>query len=158
VEANLVFRNYSYAWIIGWLAIKNRLATKDRLLRWGLGVDSVCQFRRHALEDRDHLFSKCSFTKRIWKTNMALCLVPNIPFNWSLLLSWGMHNLKGKSFRASLCKVAWWATIYHIWIQIHGGVINSEDQIIKDIHRDVKGKLDSIAVNNSILDRIFCTN
>ena len=60
---------------IGWLTIRNRLVTKDRLLQWGLGVDPMCLFCRQNLEDRDHLFFKCPFTNRIWKNIMGLCLV-----------------------------------------------------------------------------------
>lgn len=52
-----------------------------------------------------------------------------VPDDWNLILSWGIKNLQGRSFRASICKVAWWATVYHttiyIWIQrndrIHAG-------------------------------------
>jgi hypothetical protein len=88
---------------IGWLTMRNRLATKDRLLQWGIGADPVCLFCRHILEDRDHLFFKCSFSKRIWNFIMALCLVSDAPDDWSLLIAWGIQNLKGKSFRASIC-------------------------------------------------------
>lgn len=87
------------------------------------------------------MFFKFPFTSRIWKVIIALNLVFNIPDDWSLILTWGIQNLKGRNFRASLCKVAWWATVYHIWIQ-----------------RDVKAKMDSTTVNNSILNRILCNN
>ena len=52
---------------IGWLAMKDRLTTNDRLLLWGINVDPVCQFCRQYMEDRNHLFFKCSFSSRIWK-------------------------------------------------------------------------------------------
>ena len=29
---------------IGWLAIRKRLPTKDRMLHWGISVDPICQF------------------------------------------------------------------------------------------------------------------
>ena len=73
---------------------------------------------------------------------MALCLVFDAPDDWSLLIAWGIQNLKGKSFRASICNMAWWATVYHLWLQrnskVYGGVIKTEEQIVQDIHRDVK--------------------
>ena len=62
---------------IRWLVIRNRLSTKARLMEWGLGGDSSCQYCRQSIEDRGHLFFKCSFTSRIWKQIMALCLVSN---------------------------------------------------------------------------------
>jgi hypothetical protein len=147
---------------IGWLAIKNRLATKNRLLQWGIGVDPLCKFYSYQMEDREHLFFQCSFTNRIWKVIMALCLVSNAPTDWNLLIDWGILHLKGKSFRASLCKVAWWATVYHLWLQrnsrIHGGVIKTEEQIVRDIQKDVKARLDSVIVKTSVLNRTLCNN
>jgi hypothetical protein len=75
---------------IGWLTIRNRLVTKDRLLQWGLGVDPMCLFCRQNLEDRDHLFFKCPFTNRIWKNIMGLCLVSDASDDWHLLVDWGI--------------------------------------------------------------------
>ncbi len=72
---------------IGWLAIKNRLATKNRLLQWGIGVDPLYKFCSHQMEDREHLFFQCSFTNRIWKVIMALCLVSDAPVDWNLLIN-----------------------------------------------------------------------
>ena len=99
---------------IGWLVIRNRLSKKASLMEWVLGGDSACLYCRQSIENRDHLFFKCSFTSRIWKQIMALCLVSNTPDDWHSILRWGIVNLKGKSFRASICKVAWWATVYHV--------------------------------------------
>jgi hypothetical protein len=99
---------------IGWLVIRNRLSTKASLMEWVLGGDSACLYCRQSIENRDHLFFKCSFTSRIWKQIMALCLVSNTPDDWHSIFRWGIVNLKGKSFRASMCKVAWWAIVYHV--------------------------------------------
>ena len=147
---------------IGWLTMKNRLATKDRLIQWGICVDPVCLFCRHMLEDRDHLFFKCPFTKRIWDHIMALCLVFDAIDDWNMLVAWGTQHLQGKLFRTSLSKLAWWAMVYHLWLQrnarVHGGKIKTEEQIMQDICRDVKARLDSFRVNNSILNRMLCNN
>ena len=43
-------------------------------------------------------------------------------------------NLKGRSFRASLCKAAWWATEYYIWIEqnsrIYNDKVRTEEQLV----------------------------
>jgi hypothetical protein len=58
--------------------------------------------------------------------------------------------------------VAWWATVYHLWLQrnsrIHGGVIKTEEQIVRDIQKDVKARLDSVIVKTSVLNRTLCNN
>ena len=43
------------------------LATKDRLLQWGLNIDPQCALCRNKIEDKDHLIFQCPFYKRIWK-------------------------------------------------------------------------------------------
>ena len=86
---------------IGWLTIRNRLVTKDRLLQWGLGVDPMCLFCRQNLEDRDHLFFKCPFTNQIWKNIMALCLVSDARMIGTYLLIGEFSSLRGKVFELS---------------------------------------------------------
>ena len=48
---------------------------------------------------------------------MRLCLVSDSPNTWDELLCWGIKKLKGQSFHVTLGKMAWWAVVYHIWIQ-----------------------------------------
>jgi hypothetical protein len=67
------------------------------------------------------------------------------PTNWDDLLGWGIRNFKGQSFRVSLCKVSRWSVVYHICIQrnsrIHAGIIKIEEQMEKEIGRDVKARM-----------------
>ncbi|VFQ89229.1 unnamed protein product, partial [Cuscuta campestris] len=47
-----------------WLALKRRLPTKTNLEFLGLPMD--CTFCGHGLEDVDHLFFSCQFSKEVW--------------------------------------------------------------------------------------------
>jgi hypothetical protein len=53
---------------IGWLAMKNKLPT---MIHWGFNGDSKCVLCNTYVENRDHIFFLCSFTKRIWKNIMS---------------------------------------------------------------------------------------
>ena len=110
---------------IGWLAMHNKLPTRERMLKWGFTVDGNCVFCRNSLETRNHIFFECSFSKRLWRKIMALCLVSDPCFCWEDLLEWGVVHLKGTEMRDIVCKVAWWATGYSMWSQrnaiIHAG-------------------------------------
>lgn len=44
-----------------WLALKNRLLTKDRMLAFGMNVDPVCLLCNTDNESVQHLFSNCPF-------------------------------------------------------------------------------------------------
>ncbi len=50
---------------IGCLTVRDRLSTKARLMQWGIGGDPSCLFCRNSIEDMDHLFFACPFTKGI---------------------------------------------------------------------------------------------
>ena len=50
---------------IGCLTMRNRLSTKARLMQWGIDGDPSCLFCRNSIEDMDHLFFACPFTKGI---------------------------------------------------------------------------------------------
>jgi hypothetical protein len=93
---------------------------------------------------------------------MVLCLVSSVPEDWDLLLEWDIKNLKGRSFRVTLCKITWWATVYHLWLQrnarLHAGEVKFEEQIIKAIRRDVKAKMEAIKALASILHNTLCNN
>ncbi|XP_019262453.1 PREDICTED: uncharacterized protein LOC109240278 [Nicotiana attenuata] len=51
---------------IMWLQLQGRLATTDRLVRWGLTMDTTCTLCQTQLETREHLFVECEFAKAIW--------------------------------------------------------------------------------------------
>ena len=71
---------------IGWLAILNKLPTKERMLKWGFNVDGNCVFCRNAIETRNHIFFDYSFSKKIWRNVMALCLISDPQFCWEHLV------------------------------------------------------------------------
>ena len=61
----------------------------------------------------------------------------------------------------TICKLAWRAAVYHIWQQrnaiIHSRQIRTEEQIVKDVRKDVKCRLESFSkAHDSVLNRILC--
>lgn len=100
-----------------WVAINNRLATKDKLRLWGLNSNDTCVLCNGQAECRNHLFFECSFSADIWKKVLILCAVRRHPRYWQNELLWATHGLKGNSFGSTIKKMAWAATIYHIWCE-----------------------------------------
>ena len=49
-----------------WLAILNRLATGDRMIRWNPQAISTCGLCNLTTETRDHLFFECCYSKEVW--------------------------------------------------------------------------------------------
>ena len=102
-----------HAFIV-WLAVQNRLVTQDKLLKWGIISSISCVFCRTDVENRNHLFFGCHFTAGIWRRILRLCGVYRTPRNWENEFLWVIAS-KGKSFSSITRKIAWGATIYHLW-------------------------------------------
>ena len=69
--------------LIAWMAILNRLPTKDRLRNWGYGLEGVCSLCKQENETRDHLFFECSYSKNIWQQVLGLCRLRRDVLDWS---------------------------------------------------------------------------
>jgi hypothetical protein len=57
---------------VAWLAMRDALSTRRKLLCWGFLGDVKCIFCKFGVEDRDHLFFSCGFSGRIWKHVMEI--------------------------------------------------------------------------------------
>ncbi|XP_016733756.1 uncharacterized protein [Gossypium hirsutum] len=51
--------------LIAWMVILNRLPTWDRLLAFGISVDTYCFFCIDAVEKRDYIFFECNFSRKV---------------------------------------------------------------------------------------------
>ncbi|KAL4354419.1 hypothetical protein GQ457_06G005300 [Hibiscus cannabinus] len=68
--------------IAAWMAILNRLPTRDRLICIGMNVESSCLFCQVNAETRDHLFASCSYAKGIWVSILRLCNIQRDAYSW----------------------------------------------------------------------------
>ena len=101
---------------IVWLVIQDRLATQNKLLKWGLTNSVSCVFCRASVEDRNHFFFCCQFTAGIWIRILRFCGNFRMPRSWENEFLWVIAT-KGKSFCSITKRIAWSATIYHLWGQ-----------------------------------------
>ena len=120
-----------HAFIV-WLVIQDRLDTQEKLIKWGLINSMSCVFCRAGIEDRNHLFFSCKFTAGIWRRILRLCGNYRIPRCWENEFLW-VVGAKGKSFTSIIKRIAWGATIYHLWRQrnsrIHENIYLSDEAI-----------------------------
>ena len=68
---------------------------------------------------------------------------------WEDVISWGITELKGKSLKVSLCKLAIGAVVYNILKLLNdlkqGNVLHTEDQILKRIDWEIRTKIKGVA-------------
>ncbi|CAL1357065.1 unnamed protein product [Linum trigynum] len=61
--------------LIVWLIMRKAIVTRDKLLKWGKTRDASCPLCGLAVENRDHLFVQCLFSRRLaaaMKCNLLL--------------------------------------------------------------------------------------
>ncbi|KAI8573525.1 hypothetical protein RHMOL_Rhmol01G0284300 [Rhododendron molle] len=120
------FKHHVPCWaIIQWLANLGRLATKDRLLKWGMAMHDQCVLCSASVETDEHLFFHCTFSSQLWKS-LQKDLTFQCPFNGlPQIMDWMFQVNNGPQFSCSLSKVALAALIYHVWGARNGRIFKS---------------------------------
>ncbi|GJT00995.1 putative ribonuclease H-like domain-containing protein [Tanacetum coccineum] len=69
---------------ITWVAIRERLKTRDRLARWFSIPDLSCLLCKENSESHSHLFFSCSFSKRLWERLKPMALLEDLGNKWAM--------------------------------------------------------------------------
>ena len=146
--------------LIVWLTIQDRLVTQDKLLKWGLTNSNSSVFCRANVEDRNYLFFGCQFTAGIWLRILRLCGNSRMPRSWENEFLW-VCATKGKSFCSITKRIAWGATIYHLWRQrnsrIYENICSPADAIFHLVCNDVRLGISSFQkVVDNPMNRAMC--
>ena len=124
--------------VIAWMAILNRLPTKDRLRTWGFDIAGDCPLCKQEQETRNHLFFECSFSKAIWKMILTLCDLRRDTSCWNQELKWASQRLKGKALISTLLRIGWNAYIYHMWKERNNRLFSQKEETKEQILEHVK--------------------
>ena len=146
---------------ISWMAILNRLPTKDRLISWGMEVNGDCCLCQGGMESRDHMFFECNYSKELWKSILHCCGLNREVGTWNAELNWAMQKIKGKALISLILGIAWKAFVYHIWKErnrrIHGHAPETGLQVLESIKEVVGIKLAGIkhVADDSVNRRLY---
>ena len=88
--------------MIVWMAIWNRLYTKEKLSKFGAVSDDSCVFCNFDIESHDHLFFACPFSARIWRAIKNKCNVSWEERPWDEWVSFCADELKGRAWGVTL--------------------------------------------------------
>ena len=133
-----------------WLMILNRCPTKDRMLQWGLQVDSTCLLCNAHSESRNHLYFDCCYSFDLWALIAQRCRITPRQ-NWDETVS-QMKALPSRKVDRLLTLLSWQAALYWIWNErnsrMHTNVFRSVDAIFTIIDRQIRNKTQSFRVSN----------
>lgn len=127
---------------IMFIALNQRLYTKDRLDKWGIQTSLTCALCDEEMEDHQHLFFKCSTSGDIWQRILNCQGVTRGSMGWREEVQWANLHWKGKLAKAAVFRMSLAATVYHIWMERNQRIFQQRKQqreaisrqIIQDLH------------------------
>ena len=97
-----------------WLTCHQKLATKTRLVRYGMVANNTCCFC-DAEETIAHLFFGCATMRKVWKDILVWIGFHHEPDTWDREIIWLLRYGSGKGWKAALLRLAVTETIYGLW-------------------------------------------
>ena len=140
---------------LSWVAARDRMVTRDRLIRWGLLVPVTCVLRVGHNEDRQHMFFDFNYSKQVWSffTN-RLRLVPPVLFEDGL--RWLKNPSREKNVKL-IVRLLHQACIYLIWKErnssIHTNIARPPEAIIAEVKQIIQLRLDPLARAQTLAQR-----
>lgn len=132
---------------LSWVAARDRMVTRDRLLRWGLNVPAECVLCVGQNENRQHLFFDCVFSKQGWMF-FADRLRLSPPSQFEDGLRWLKNPSRDKKVTL-IVRLLHQACLYMIWKErnsrIHTGNARQPGAIITEIKQCLRLRLDTLS-------------
>ncbi|XP_020251372.1 uncharacterized protein LOC109828828 [Asparagus officinalis] len=146
----LIYPKHSF---ILWLAVLNRLLTREKLLKRGIiQSDHCCLCSDNVQESRNHLFFDCLFSKAVWNNIMDWLKFKWRACDWDILMDWYTCRLRGKGFKQSLKRLALANTVYRIWRERNDRIFNKGIKNIDQITKKIKLDIMIMILNSSCLE------
>ncbi|KAE8701642.1 PHD finger family protein [Hibiscus syriacus] len=131
--------------IVTWMAILDRLPTREKLIRMGITTEGSCTLCNDGLETRNHLFADCAMVDSLWNRILNLSLLTKPHMSWDNKLAWAISSSKGKSILTTIMKIAWCSFIYFVWEErnrrLFQGRVRTVDELLISIKEIVSTQL-----------------
>lgn len=106
---------------IGWLALRGRLTTRDRIT-WE-DVDATCGLCSREDESANHLFFKCRESWKVWDNIREWIGLRRRPTTIKSAIKWLMRDRRPSRIVHMAGRIALAATIYIIWLACNATII-----------------------------------
>ena len=134
-----------HAFII-WVAAKDRMVTRDRLIRWGLSVPSTCFLCTGHDECRQHSFFDCAYSNQIWAFFVSQLNFVS-PQSFEAVFRWLKAPSRNKNVTL-IIRLIHQAVLYLVWKErnkrIHTAVEKPPRTLIAETQQIIKLRLDPL--------------
>lgn len=146
-----------------WLALKKRLNTRDKLVRYGVTLNSRCVHCSNGEEDINHFFFKCEYSAYIWENILAINDMTYMSQDWERYIDAVAGDWKGRNLKNTMGNLCIGATVYAIWkernnrIFSRGGIPKKRiKDNVRRMTRDKGAKFTNIGFSREA-ENIACT-
>ncbi|KAG7536626.1 Reverse transcriptase zinc-binding domain [Arabidopsis suecica] len=160
-ETNPVCEWYKGVWFphstpkysfITWIAIRNRLATGDRLLQWNAAANGDCNLCDGNIETREHLFFSCPYSSHVWSALTRDMLGQHYTTRWETLLPLLTAPSTSK-LHLFVLRYVFQISIHSLWRERngrrHGESPTPASMLAKLIDKNVRNRLSTLITTGS---------
>ncbi|XP_019264656.1 PREDICTED: uncharacterized protein LOC109242255 [Nicotiana attenuata] len=130
-------------WIfIMYIAVQNRLYTKDILMKWGSITSAECVLCEAVDESHDHLFFTCEYSSNVWEKVMKWAGIGRKARIWSEEISWASTYATGSKSDEAIYRMILAGAVYYLWQERNWRIFRKKKRkaeelvrmIVQDIH------------------------
>lgn len=129
-----------------WVAVKNRLQTCDKMKKWNSSINGVCVLYQEEKETCPHLFFKCRYSGKVWKSLIGGIMKEAFSLEWSVILD--LISQSRSSFTSTevfIIRYTLQVLLHSIWrernARRHGEQPRDELLLIKWVDKVIRLKL-----------------
>ncbi|XP_019242157.1 PREDICTED: uncharacterized protein LOC109222241, partial [Nicotiana attenuata] len=120
------------------MAIQRRLATVDRLAKWGIQVNHSCVLCGGDIEEtHDHLYFECPYSQSLWKGLLERLSYKRRVEIWEAEVQWLTANVNNRNPRKNVLRVVFAAVVYHIWMERNARRFHNQSKEIQDRAKEI---------------------
>lgn len=98
-----------------WLAMKHKLLTQDKLLKWYPNKSLQCPMCKTVEDSHDHLFFQCKYSEVVWNEIKNMARINYRAGNWDSWVNELSCLQNNTSIWNVIKKLCFAASVYHIW-------------------------------------------
>lgn len=102
---------------ITWLALNNKLMTRDRLSLWFQGCSVICPLCNIENESVSHLFFQWDYSAAVWMRALHLLHIQRPVLQLEQEVQWLSRFCRSKNIRHKICMMLFSECLYGIWLQ-----------------------------------------
>ncbi|XP_060182493.1 uncharacterized protein LOC132612187 [Lycium barbarum] len=131
------------------LAAHGRLATRDRLKKWGMTNDVVCPLCDGNDESINHLFFECAYVAGVWNKLLVWQGIHRQAMTWNHELTWACSHIKGRRPGEEIYKMELAGCVYQVWHERNQCIFQSKrrpaNQLVRGIIQQIcaRGRMKS---------------